>query len=503
MSALKRLASDTVVYGISSVVARLIGYLLVPYFTHVFLPDEYGLISLVFVALGIFNVFFTIGFESAFLKLASNEKAANYRTVYSTLLLSLLLYTLFLGSVLWFGKSYWIDLAGIERLGNPLVLVMIGILVADALAVIGFASLRLQHKAATFASLKLGQVILNAGLTIIFIEQYASGISGVFYANFFASLIASVLVNSLQYKYLSFVIDKVMLKKALVFGLPFVPAGLAHLINESFDRYFLLQMDTQRITELYGQNWTADDVIGIYSACYKLAVFALLLVQMFRMAWQPFFLEQAKKEHAPQLFAKVYVLFNAILLIAWLVVGLFAAEIAAITIPFTEATLIGERYWGGLFVVPFLLAAYIFQGWYVIFTSSIFIGGKTKSLAKVTAIGALVTLVGNALFTASFGMQAAAIVTVVSYLLMSILLWWEGKKVYPIPYSFKTTCISFLVALSAFVCYNYFLDSDKNAFIEKSLLLTVTSLGIGVISYLGFKSLNKPQIAQKKLSSLK
>lgn len=494
MSALKRLASDTVVYGISSVVARLIGYLLVPYFTHIFLPEQYGLISLVFVALGIFNVFFTIGFESAFLKLASSEEAKNRKRVYSTLVVSLLGYTLFLGSLLWFSKSFWSYLAGIDDLGNAVILAMISILVADSLAVIGFASLRLQHRAVTFASLKLGQVALNAGLTVLLIEKYDLGIEGVFFANVVASVSAAFLVNILQYKQLTFVFDKEILKKALSFGLPFIPAGLAHLINESFDRYFLLQMDSSRIFELYGQNWTADDVIGIYSACYKLAVFALLLVQMFRMAWQPFFLEQSKKKDSPEVFAKVFTLFNALLLAAWLVVGLFAKEIAAITIPFTEVTLIGKQYWAGLFVVPYLLAAYVFQGWYVVFTSSIFIGGKTKSLAKVTAIGALITLIGNAFFTSHYGMQAAAVVTVLSYFVMSILLWAAGRKDYPIPYSFKTATLAFMVALGAFVCYNYGLFGVNDAFIGKLTLLLVALLGIAAISFMGFRSLGKAEV---------
>lgn len=493
MSALKRLASDTVVYGISSVVARLIGYLLVPYFTHVFLPDQYGLISLVFVALGIFNVFFTIGFESAFLKLASNQSDEDRKNVYSTLVLSLFGYTLFLGSLLWFTKSLWTYWAGINTLGNSVVLAMVSILIADALAVIGFASLRLQHKAKTFASIKLGQVALNAGLTIFLIERYSMGINGVFYANTIASVSATLLVNGLQHNQFQFTVDKNVLKKALSFGLPFIPAGLAHLINESFDRYFLLQMQPSRIQELYSNDWTADEIIGIYSACYKLAVFALLLVQMFRMAWQPFFLEQSKDKNAPILFAKVFVLFNALLLVAWLLVGFFAPEIASLSIPFTNGvSLIGKQYWPGLFVVPYLLAAYVFQGWYVVFTSSIFIGGKTKSLAKVTAVGAIITLVGNALFTSTYGMIAAAMVTVVSYFCMSLLLWWEGRKVYPIPYSFSTAIISFLVALGAFVCYNYELfGTANNAILVKSILLIVAILGVSATSIFGYKSLER------------
>lgn len=493
MSALKRLASDTVVYGISSVIARLIGYLLVPYFTHIFLPDEYGLISLVFVALGIFNVIFTIGFESAFLKLASSKEAHKRQEVYSTLVFSLFGYTLFLGCILWFTKAFWTKLAGINTIENGVILAMIGILITDALAVIGFASLRLQHRAKTFASLKLGQVALNAGLTVLLIERFNLGISGVFYANIFASFTASFLVNTLQYKELHFKFNQQILRNALAFGLPFVPAGLAHLINESFDRYFLLQMQPARIFELYGQNWSADDVIGIYSACYKLAVFALLLVQMFRMAWQPFFLEQAHKKDSQIMFAKVFTLFNALLIIAWLIVGFFAKEIAALTIPFTEITLIGQKYWSGLFIVPYLLAAYVFQGWYVVFTSSIFIGGKTKSLAKVTAIGAGITLIGNSLFTAKFGMVAAALVTVTSYLCMSILLWYEGKKIFPIPYSFKTAQTAFWVALGSFVCYNYNLYGIQDAFIGKSILMVIALLGVVTSSYIGYRSLSVKQ----------
>lgn len=461
-------------------IARLIGYLLVPFFTHVFLPDEYGLISLVFVCLGIFNVFYTSGMESAFLKLASKVTPSTFSEVYRTILLSLVANISLLSLLLLLTQSYWRNWFGILETPNIVLYLMIGILSTDALSVCGFAALRLKRRSYLFAGLKLSQVVLNAALTIYLVQYTTWGISGVFIANFVVSFTAFVIINSIHLEHLFGKWNFKILKQALQFGLPFIPAGLAHLVNESFDRFFLLRMDSTQIEALYASNWSAEDIVGIYSACYKLAVFSLLLVQMFRMAWQPFFLEHADDEDAPQLFAGIFLLFNALLVSTWLGISLFNAEIAAISIPFTEATLIGKAYWGGLAVVPILLAAYIFQGWYVVFTSAIFISGKTKILAQITAIGALITLTGNSLFTAEYGMQAAAWTTVTSYLFMSLFLWRKGQNHFPIPYPFFKACITFGFAILIFLGYHWIPENWQSNVLKASLLLIFLG-GISVV----------------------
>lgn len=492
MSALKRLFSDTLLYGISSVLARLIGYLLVPFLTHVFLPDEYGRISLVFLVLGVLNVVFTLGQESAFLRHATGKSGNDFKRIFNTLLFTLGAYSLVLSFMVWVSRSIWLPWTGITDQASQIPLYVSGILVADTLGVIGFAALRLQHRAKVFASLKLSQVSVNALLTYILITYYAQSIEMVFLANLVASGAAMLAVNGSQWHAFSLQWDMETQRKALQFGLPFVPAGLAHLINEGIDRFFLLRMQPERIVQLYDEPWSAEDVVGIYSACYKLAVFMLLLVQMFRMAWQPFFLEEAKKDHAPTTFAEVFSLVTGVLVFAWMSVSLFAADIAAFEIPGTQSTLIGRAYWGGLFIVPFLLGAYIFQGWFVVFSSNLFLRDKTSVFPKITAIGAVFTLIGNMLFTPNYGMLAAALITLGSYFLMSMMLWRAGKDLYPVPYKFGHALALVLVAFGAVLCYhtiplfNQLLSAKLGLFLTSGLL-------IALLTIQGSRSIKKTQ----------
>lgn len=226
-------------------------------------------------------------------------------------------------------------------------------------------------------------------------------------------------------------------KEALWFGLPYVPNGIGFAINEVLDRFWLSRMDPSDLFRLYGEGVTASDITGYYNAVYKLGVFMLLLVQMFRMAWQPFFMKHASAADAPDLFGRVFRAFNIGAGVVFLGVALFAAEIAAIRIPFTSATLIDARYWSALPIVPWILAAYWFQGWFVIFSVGVFLKDRTKRLPVITWAGAMVTIFANLLLVPVFGMTGAAMATTGSYAVMSLVLLNDTKKAYPVAYALK------------------------------------------------------------------
>jgi O-antigen/teichoic acid export membrane protein len=166
-------------------------------------------------------------------------------------------------------------------------------------------------------------------------------------------------------------------------------------------------------------------------------VFMLLLVQMFRMAWQPFFMKHASASDAPELFGRVFRAFNIGAGFVFLAVALFAADIAAIRIPFTSATLIDSRYWGALPIVPWILAAYWFQGWFVIFSVGVFLKDRTKRLPMITWTGAMVTIFANLIMVPLLGMTGAAMATTASYAVMSLVLLNDTKKAYPVAYALR------------------------------------------------------------------
>lgn len=432
MKKLRELVSDTLIYGISSVVARFINYLLVPFYTDVFKPSAYGIIGLIYSAIAFLNVLFTFGMESAYLRYAAERRRA--RNVFKTLQLSLLGIGSLLAFLLWLVKPWVLPLMSLDAGTQSLYLMMIGILWFDTMGIVPFAELRLVRKSMLFALLRLGNVLLNLGLNFYLVLGLHWGLEAVLVSNLAASSLTTVVLWGVTWRMMKGSWEIPLLQRALKFGLPFVPTGIAYAVNEFLDRFFLNGMSQHSVTQIYGAGFTPESITGIYNACYKLAVFMLLLIQMFRMAWQPFFLRHAEDEQAGQLFSDVFSYFNLVAGVLFLGVSLFVAQIVQIRIPVLDAYIIGKEYWMGLSVVPVLLGAYWFQGWYVNFTAGIFIKEKTKRLPQITLIGAAVTVAGNILLVPRYGMMGSAWATLSSYAVMSGMIYYYSVRAFEVPY---------------------------------------------------------------------
>jgi len=433
LTKLKELFSDTLIYGISSVLARFINYLLVPLHTKVYGTAQYGVIGLVYAAIAFLNVVFTFGMESAYLRYAKDREKA--RSVFKTIQLTLLGIATVLAVLLWMLAPLIMPLMSLGSGTHSIFLMMIGILWFDTLALVPFAELRLVRKPVQYAVIRTVNVLINIGLNFYLILGLGWGIEAVFVANLLASGVTTLFLWMLTARMLGGTWQTPILKKAMTFGIPFIPAGLGYVINEMLDRFFLNNyLSDATAAGLYGAGTTPEDVVGIYNACYKLAVFMLLLIQMFRMAWQPFFLRYAEDEEAPELYADVFFYFNIAAAAVFLGIGLFVNQIVQFPIPGLDAYLIDPKFWGGLSIVPVLLGAYWFHGWYMNFSAGVFIEEETKILPKIMLVGAVITVVANLVLIPFFGMMGAAFATLLSYASMALLLYREVRGVYPVPY---------------------------------------------------------------------
>lgn len=438
MSRIRELVSDSLVYGLSSVVARFLNYLLVPLYTGVFTPGEYGVVGLVYGGIVFLNVVFTLGLESAYIRFASDRDRASdtFRTLQLVLAgagaMLLAMMTLFSPV-----------LHGVLQLSGPdagrIFQWLLLILITDSLSVVPFAELRLAGRPWVFAGLKTLNVAVNIILNLVLILSMGMGIEAVFISNAVASVVTALWVWIVTWPMMGGTWRTGIAREALWFGLPYVPNGIGFAVNEVLGRFWLSRMDPADVVAIYGDGVTAADVTGWYNACFKLGVFMLLLVQMFRMAWQPFFMKHSKAADARSLFGRVFTTFNAGAALVFLTVALFAAEIAALRIPGTSTTLIDSRYWTGLPVVPWILAAYAFQGWFVVFSVGVFLKDRTKRLPLITGIGAVVTITLNALLVPQLGMVGAAAAAVGSYLTMSLILLADTRRAYPVAYAILPT----------------------------------------------------------------
>ncbi len=439
---IKKLASETAVYGISSVVGRMVGFALFPLYSHVFPPDEYGIVSIVFAAFIFLNVVYQYGMESAFLKYASEcTDPASRQATFSTAVVSLL-GTSVLFSLLLIGFREVVGaVLGLPAAWLSLLYYATLILVLDTLTVVPFAALRLENRAWRFAVIRMVNIGVNVGMNLVLIFGFDRGIEAVFIANAVASAVSLVLLLPAFRGAFRPAFDRVLWRQMLHFGLPFVPGGLGYAVTERINLFFLARLPPDTVLALYGdriapQPGAPSDgsyVVGVFSGCLKLAVFMMLVTQMFRYAWQPFFLQHARDDDARPLFARIFTLYTAGALFVVLAVSFFASELVALPLP-GGRRLVQEAYWLGLFIVPVALLGYLFQGWYYNFSAGAYIEKKTRYFVHCTVVGSVASVGLNAWLVPQYGMIAAVWATTLSYALMALVLYVLVRRFYAVPY---------------------------------------------------------------------
>ncbi len=288
---LKQLSKDTAVYGISTIVGRFLTFLLVPFYTNVLDRNDFGIYTNLYIFLAIFNIIFIYGMDAAYIKYAAVPNPEEEKDIFSTPYLSIAGGGIILIGliILLKGPIYWALDVPAEYFN--LIYYGAGILFVDALCVIPFIKLRLEHKAKKFAIFKVINILVNVGLNLYLILKLKWGIEAIFFANLAASLTSFALLLPSVVKSFTPKIRPDILKKFLKFGLPYLPAGLAAMLIQGIDRPILTHLTNQ-------------DTNGLYAANYKLGIFMMLFVNMFQYAWQPFFMQTAQDKDAKQVFSK-------------------------------------------------------------------------------------------------------------------------------------------------------------------------------------------------------
>lgn len=459
LNPIKKLAGQTAVYGLGTLVPRLLNYLLVPLYTRLFLEDEYGIITELYSWIAFFFVVLLYGMETTFFRFVSKDP--DPKRVFSTSLFTVLitsLFFLFLVLVLINPVS-----AGLRYTEHKDFIVYSAIIVAiDAVMAIPFAYLRHQNRAVRFSVIRIISVMVNIGLNLYFIWfctiEYRQNpdshflffydpefrIGYVFVSNLVSSLITVILLIP-QYARIKPVIDRGLLKRMLTYSYPLLIVGLAGMVNEVWDKIifkFLIRIPAGIADpEAY-----ALGQLGIYGANYKLAVLMSLFVQMFRFAAEPFFFSQSKEVNAKQVYADVMKYFVIFGLLIFLLVTLYIDIFKYF---------IGPKHWEGLFIVPIVLMANLLLG--IFFNLSIWykLQDKTKYGAWIALGGASITILFNVLLVPRYSYFGAAIGHLACYLFMVILSYFQGQKHYRVPYDLSTLLMYFALALLVFAISYY------------------------------------------------
>ncbi len=481
---LKQLTKDTAIYGISTMAARFITFLLVPFYTNIFNPDEYGIITNLYAFIGLMNIIYIYGMDAAYMKFAASKENGEQGDIFSTPFISVAMVGLVLGVIILFMYKKISLLLGIPDNFQYLILFLPLILLIDALAVIPFIKLRLERKAKKFGLFKILNIIITVLMNVVLIFLLHWDIEAVLLSNLIASIVSLLLVFPSIRRSFHFSFNFHLMKRLLKFGLPYLPAGLASMIIQVIDRPIM-------------ENLTNLTTLGIYQANYKLGIFMMLFVNMFQYAWQPFFLQEAKSENAKELFAKVLTYFTIASSTMLVIVSLFIDNIVKFN--FFGYSLIGSAYWVGLDIVPVVLFAYLFNGLYVIFTAGIFIKEKSIYVPIITGAGALVNILTNFILIPIMGIMGAALATLASYFVMAVGLYFVNQKIYKIAYeNWKMIKIFILIGVIGFSYYHFLYRNELTIFIKIILLI---SFLIALFTFIIDK--NEMRFIKSKLESIK
>jgi len=422
----------------------MLSFLLVPLYTTKGVLSsvaEYGKVSVIFSYFVIFNVILAYGMETAFFRFFNKESDKD--KVIGTSTISLIITSLgFFAFTLIFQNQ----IAQFIDIDVKYINLVIWILLLDALVIIPFAWLRATQRPIRYAIIKILNVVINLGLNLFFLlalkDLATNGsfleniyrpnfeISYIFIANLVASAVTLLLMFSFYTK-VKYTFNTALWKTMFRYAFPVLIAGLAFSINETFDRILLKELLPENI---------ADTEIGMYSACYKIALFMTLFATAYRLGIEPFFFSHAKTENPQKNYAKILEFFVAFGSVILLTVVVFADALK----PYIVRS---EEYWEAMWIVPIILLANFCLGIYHNLSVWYKITDRTKFGAYISVFGAIITLAINILFIKTYGYKASAIATLIAYATMMLLSYYFGRKYYPIPYNLKKIGLYFMVSV--------------------------------------------------------
>lgn len=472
MGKMKSLAKDTAIYGVSSILGRFLNWCLVPIYTYVLKDSaEYGIITNLYAWTALLLVLLTYGMETGFFRFM-NKETENPQHVYSTTLLSI-------------GFSSLLFAIGIIILQNPITealgyngyneyIWMMGVIVAvDAFTSIPFVYLRQQKRPIKFAAIKLAMIFINIALNLFFLivcpwllkinpelvnwfynPNY--GVGYILIANLVSTSAVLLMLIPEIFK-ASFIFDNALLKRMLSYSFPLLILGVAGIANQTIDKIIF--------PFLYYDYSEGMRQLGIYGACFKVAMVMMMFTQAFRFAYEPFVFGQHKDKNSKEAYSdamKFFVIFSLLIFLGMV----FYLDFIKL--------LIAPSYWEGLKIVPIILASYLFQGIYFNLSLWYKLTDKTRYGAYFSIIGLGLNFTINFLLIPIFGYIACAWASFASYFLIMLLSYFYGQKYFPINYQLIKIS-RYVVITLVFFGISLFLTSDSellNYTIKTILLIT-------------------------------
>lgn len=455
MNALKRFFKDTIIYGIAAVLPRVINFLLVRVHTDALPTNNYAENTNFYIWAALFSVLLTFGMETAFFRFYKSEEKKD--SLISTAFISVSFLAVLFVFVTFLFSNFFI--AAFDFTQNPLQLkLFIGIMALDTLAVIPFAYLRASNKPIKYAVIKLINVGVIVSINLIFLKfipQFLNEgksipqlleitfnstyiVNFIFIANIVGSAISFLLLLPYLLKF-KWNFNTVLFKKMISYSWPIAVAGVAYVINENLDKILIGKMIDK-------------NTMGIYAACYKLAIFMNLYIMAFRLGAEPFFFNHSNHKNAKEIYARIL---NYFIIIGSLVfVGI------VVFIDVLKQLFINQQYWEAIVIVPIILLANLFLGVYHNLAIWYKLTDKTRYAMLFSITGALITIILNLVLIPKIGFIASAWATLAAYGTMMVLSYFIGKKHYQVPYNLNKSGSYLIVSiLISFISFEFFREN--------------------------------------------
>ena len=480
MSSIKKLAGQTLWYGVPTIASRFLGYLMnmaLPFF--VVMPEKTADLVQVYTIIPFLNVLYAYGLETAYFRFSqTHDKQKLYDTLSLSLLFSSILFTL----VLLLCKNSLVSAADLTQ--HPdYILWMIAIIAVDNLNTLPFAKLRQENRPKRYAFARIAGIVINVSVVILFLgvipkilasnpNSFLSSIYnkdiglGYYLLGNLCGSLFTLLVLSKEIRQVKIRFDLSLWKEVMRYSAPLIIVGLGGMVNDVLSRLIY-----RHVVDLPQQQ--ADHELGIFANIFRIALLITIMIQAFRMAAEPFFFNKSKDENAQRTYARVMKFFVIACCFMFLFIGLFLDAFKWIFITFAN-----PRWAEGLEVVPLLALGNIFLGIYYNLSVWYKLTNKNSIGAMITIGGAIITVVLNIILIPRLHYTGAAIATFCCYLFMMLSSYWLGQKYYPIPYAVKK-----LVSYVTMVVLIFFIHLGLVKWISSSLLF---SLGTGFAFFIFF-----------------
>lgn len=495
MSQFKKLASDTALYGISTILGRLLNYVLLPIQTYAFVePAALASNVELYSWIGVLLVVYTLGLETAFFRFIARSKdqpAAEKNRIFNQSL-SIVITISVLSTSLLFSLApqitQWLNYPGQERFIQWSALLV----AIDAIVAIPFARLRVENRAREFVRAKITNILIVVALTVFFIVlakdiyegKYLTALQPVadliykpnigpgyiFLANLIGNALYFVIIRK-AFAGFRFQLNGSQSRTLIAYAFPIMLTNLAGVLNLLTDRLFLRHF----LPPGFYPGLSAETVLGIYGNCLKLSVFMALAIQSFKFAADPFFFSQAEDKNAPTLLATVTKWFVIVCVLIWLGVSVNLDVLG-------QLFLRSKAYRVGLDIVPFLLLGNLLLGVYYNISFWFKLSDKTYYGTLITVAGTAVTIGLNLILIPAIGYMGCAVAFLVSSLVMTTMCYWLGEKQYPVPYDVRSA-VGYILGAGLLI-YVVWLFPIANLWVAVPVHLALCGLFIGVVLFI-------------------